>query len=129
MLYEAPIKRPISLKILLDFRDMMTVTLERRGFEVADVQSMKLPNVNNCRPYEQPVLRKRTSEQAHTFLVGHAFIGDKGAKERKKQFSSQNGNCRTQAASSPWQNHGKSASSDEVCGTGKMVPSAGESRE
>ena len=90
MLYEAPIKRPISLKILLDFRDMMTVTLERRGFEVADVQSMKLPNVNNCRPYEQPVLRKRTSEQAHTFLVGHAFIGDKGAKERKKQFSSQN---------------------------------------
>jgi hypothetical protein len=31
--------------------------------------------------------------------------------------------------SSPWQNHGKSASSDEVCGTGKMVPSAGESRE
>ena len=30
---------------------------------------------------------------------------------------------------SPWQNHGKSASSDEVCGTGKMVPSAGESRE
>jgi hypothetical protein len=98
VLYEAPIKRPISLKILLDFRDMMTVTLERRGFEVADVQSMKLPNVNNCRPYEQPVLRKRTSEQAHTFLVGHAFIGDKGAKERKKQFSSQNGNCRTQAA-------------------------------
>ena len=98
MVYEAPIKRPISLKILLDFRDMMTVTLERRGFEVADVQSMKLPNVNNCRPYEQPVLRKRTSEQAHTFLVGHAFIGDKGAKERKKQFSSQNGNCRTQAA-------------------------------
>ena len=28
---------------------------------------------------------------------------------------------------SPWQNHGKSANGDEVCGTGKMVPSAGES--
>jgi hypothetical protein len=34
-----PTKRPISLKILLDFRDLMTVTLERKGFEVADVQS------------------------------------------------------------------------------------------
>jgi hypothetical protein len=28
---------------------------------------------------------------------------------------------------SPWQNYGKCASGDEVCGTGKMVPSAGES--
>jgi hypothetical protein len=29
--------------------------------------------------------------------------------------------------SSPWQNYGRCASGDEVCGTGKMVPSAGES--
>jgi hypothetical protein len=27
--------------------------------------------------------------------------------------------------SSPWQNYGKCASGDEVCGTGKRVPSAG----
>jgi hypothetical protein len=29
------------------------------------------------------------------------------------------------AANSPWQNYGKCASGDEVCGTGKRVPSAG----
>jgi hypothetical protein len=29
--------------------------------------------------------------------------------------------------SSPWQNYEECASGDEVCGTGKMVPSAGES--
>ena len=41
-------------------------------------------------------------------------------------FAIRNG---TSSPNSPWQNHGKSASSDEVCGTGKMVASAGESRE
>ena len=30
-----------------------------------------------------------------------------------------------QAVSSPWQNYGKCASGDEVCGTGRRVPSAG----
>ena len=30
---------------------------------------------------------------------------------------------------SPWQNYEKCASGDEVCGTGKMVPSAGESSD
>jgi hypothetical protein len=29
--------------------------------------------------------------------------------------------------SSPWQNYGKCSSGDEACGTGKRVPSAGES--
>jgi len=32
-----------------------------------------------------------------------------------------------ETASSPWQNYGKCASGDEVCGTEKRVPSAGES--
>jgi hypothetical protein len=31
------------------------------------------------------------------------------------------------APSSPWQNYGKCASGEEVCGTGKMAPPAGES--
>jgi dTDP-4-amino-4,6-dideoxygalactose transaminase len=34
---------------------------------------------------------------------------------------------RSSIANSPWQNYGKCASGEEVCGTGKMVPSAGES--
>ena len=30
---------------------------------------------------------------------------------------------------SPWQNYGKCANGDEVCGTGKKVPSTGESSD
>jgi len=31
--------------------------------------------------YEAPILRKLTSEQATLFLVGHAYIGHRGARE------------------------------------------------
>jgi hypothetical protein len=33
------------------------------------------------------------------------------------------------AANSPWRNHGECASGDEVCGSGKMVPSVPPQRE
>src|ERR1019366_10113025 len=42
---------------------------------------MQSPNVVKHKPYEQPMLRELTSEQAVLFLVGHAYIGNQGAKE------------------------------------------------
>ena len=42
---------------------------------------MQSPNVGKRKPYEQPILRELTSEQAVLFLVGHAYIGNQGAKE------------------------------------------------
>jgi hypothetical protein len=42
---------------------------------------MKSPYSDNRIAYEQPLLRKPTSEQATLFLVGHAYIGNRGAKE------------------------------------------------
>jgi hypothetical protein len=42
---------------------------------------MQSPNVVKRKPYEQPILRELTSEQAVLFLVGHAYIGNQGAKE------------------------------------------------
>ena len=42
---------------------------------------MQSPNVGKRKSYEPPILRKLTREQAILFLVGHAYIGDQGAKE------------------------------------------------
>ncbi len=37
--------------------------------------------VENRKAYEAPILRKLASEQATLFLVGHAYIGHRGARE------------------------------------------------
>ena len=42
---------------------------------------MQPRDVGKPKPYEQPTLRKPTSSQATLFLVGHAYIGDRGATE------------------------------------------------
>ena len=42
---------------------------------------MKSPHSDNRIAYAQPILRKPTSEQATLFLVGHAYIGNRAAKE------------------------------------------------
>jgi hypothetical protein len=42
--------------------------------------AMPLPRVEERNLYEQPILRKLTSEQAVLFLVGHAYIGHRGAR-------------------------------------------------
>jgi hypothetical protein len=38
-------------------------------------------DISKRKPYERPILRELTSEQAVVFLVGHAYIGNQGAKE------------------------------------------------
>ena len=38
-------------------------------------------DVGNRKFYEPPTLRRPTTNQAALFLVGHAYIGDQGAKE------------------------------------------------
>jgi hypothetical protein len=42
---------------------------------------VKASNSGTRKPYERPTLRKPTPEQATLFLVGHAYIGNQGAKE------------------------------------------------
>jgi hypothetical protein len=42
---------------------------------------MQSSDTSKRKSYEQPILRKLTSEQAVVFLVGHAYIGNQGAKE------------------------------------------------
>ena len=42
---------------------------------------MQSPIVDGRKFYEQPIVRKLTSEQAVLFLVGHAYIGDEGAQK------------------------------------------------
>lgn len=42
---------------------------------------MQPRDVGKHQAYEKPTLRKPTSSQATLFLVGHAYIGDRGAKE------------------------------------------------
>jgi len=37
--------------------------------------------IDNRKVYERPALRKLTWEQATLFLVGQAYVGDKGARE------------------------------------------------
>lgn len=40
-----------------------------------------LPEVDTRKAYDPPILRRPTREQATLFLVGHAYIGDRGARE------------------------------------------------
>jgi len=42
---------------------------------------MQPRDVGKHKPYERPTLRNPTSSQATLFLVGHAYIGDRGAKD------------------------------------------------
>jgi hypothetical protein len=42
---------------------------------------MQSSDISKRKPYERPLLRELTSEQAVVFLVGHAYIGNQGAKE------------------------------------------------
>jgi hypothetical protein len=42
---------------------------------------MQDPSPGKRKPYTQPILKKLTPEQATLFLVGHAYIGNPGAKE------------------------------------------------
>jgi hypothetical protein len=42
---------------------------------------MQPHNVDRRKCYERPTLRNLTSNQATLFLVGHAYIGDQGARE------------------------------------------------
>jgi len=42
---------------------------------------MQPGDVGNRKFYEPPALRRPTTSQAALFLVGHAYIGDQGAKE------------------------------------------------
>ena len=42
---------------------------------------MRDPNRDGARPYEKPILREPKSNQAILFLTGHAYIGDKGARD------------------------------------------------
>jgi hypothetical protein len=41
----------------------------------------QFPDVDERKVYERPRLRKPTRDQATLLLVGHAYIGDTGAKE------------------------------------------------
>jgi hypothetical protein len=41
---------------------------------------MHSPKGDNLRSYAKPLLRKLTSDQATLFLLGHAYIGNQGAK-------------------------------------------------
>ena len=41
---------------------------------------MQPVDVNKRKSYEQPLLRTLTSNQATLFLVGHAYIGHRGAR-------------------------------------------------
>jgi len=40
-----------------------------------------LPEIDTRKAYDPPILRRPTREQATLFLVGHAYIGDHGARE------------------------------------------------
>ena len=42
---------------------------------------MRSSDINKGKPYERPIFRELTREQAVVFLVGHAYIGNQGAKE------------------------------------------------
>jgi len=42
---------------------------------------MRTLGVGNGKSYERPMLRNLTLNQASLFLVGHAYIGDQGARE------------------------------------------------
>jgi len=39
------------------------------------------PECGNRRRYGQPILRRLTFEQGTLFLVGYAYVGNKGARE------------------------------------------------
>lgn len=42
---------------------------------------MRVPGLDVRKAYQQPLLRKLNAEQAILFLVGHADIGDRGARD------------------------------------------------
>ena len=42
---------------------------------------MKPSNASKRKSYRPPTLRRITLDQAKLFLVGHAYVGDKGAKK------------------------------------------------
>jgi hypothetical protein len=59
------------------------------------------------------------------FLLGQVVA--RIALQKIRQKSLLNRGKRAERPNSPWQNYGKCASGEEVCGTGKMAPPAGES--
>ena len=47
---------------------------------------MQDPSTGKLKSYIQPILIKRTREMAVLFLVGHAYIGNRGAKDLLELF-------------------------------------------
>jgi hypothetical protein len=48
---------------------------------MGDVMSGEIPQDNNRKTYEKPMVRQINQEQALLKLLGHASLGDPGAKE------------------------------------------------
>jgi hypothetical protein len=48
---------------------------------MGNVMSEEVPQHHNRKTYEKPMVRKITQEQALLKLLGHASLGDPGAKE------------------------------------------------
>jgi hypothetical protein len=49
--------------------------------QMGNVMSGEVPQANNRKTYEKPTVRQITQEQALLKLLGHASLGDPGAKE------------------------------------------------
>jgi hypothetical protein len=47
---------------------------------------MQDPSADKRKSYTQPILKKLTRETAVLFLVGHAYIGNQGAKDMLELF-------------------------------------------
>jgi hypothetical protein len=111
-------QRPISLSLVILGTVRLRFVRHARDEDPGDHGAAKTSI--NCRSCEDeciklPTKRSQTQNDVH----------DRPTKENGNLPLRDRSNARR--PSSPWQNYEKCASGDEVCGTGKMVPSAGES--
>jgi hypothetical protein len=74
-------ENPASRKLTIQRAQTLLRSQARKFLGLTPVDLERLPEAAEVRKYQKPSMRQITPQQASLFFIGHATIGDRGAKE------------------------------------------------